>query len=271
MTIAPPSPSSGIISTSKAHADPSAYDGRARHVSTHAWVGLGDQWGAIAAGAIAGLAIAVLMATLGVALGLTASAVAVPDANMSGVSMNDAQNVAVGFGIGAGVWILITAAAVGLAGGAVLAKMAQWDRPYSPWLLSIVTWGLGIGFATLLASSGAAGLTTALGAGSVGATAAAADNAMRPFQLPNAGDSAAVPERGANGQPITDGPERAVRTWTPEQRAAAIKAAEVATAAAATAAWFALVAQLIALGATVLTASSEKFRSAQTKLVLPQV
>lgn len=269
MTTAPPSSGSGAISSSTIHNDPSRYDDRARSVSTLAWSGYGTQWSAIAAGAIAGFAIAVLMATLGTALGLTASAAAIPEANASGVSAYDAQNIAATFGIGVGIWMLLTAVAVGITGGAVLAKTAQWERPYSPCVLGLVTWGLGISLATLLAVSGTGALTTVLGAGSAGAAIANADNAGNAFGTTADGERTAPSNGGTTTQPNTESSARTVQL-TPEQRAAAVKASEAAATAASTAAWFTLFALLIGLGSTVWAAGFDQFRPDRSKVVPQQ-
>lgn len=73
---------------------------------------VGGQWGAMAAGAVAGVATGVLMATLGAALGLTATAISAEAARDNAISMEGVGQAAVGFSIGAGIWLVIWACEV---------------------------------------------------------------------------------------------------------------------------------------------------------------
>jgi len=237
---------------------------RSSHVSAKAWDQVGGQWGAVAGGAFAGLAVGVVMATLGAALGLSASAATADHASAYTVTADGVQGAAVGFGIGAGIWLLLSAAVIGIAGGGVLAKMSLADRAYAPGVHGFVTWALGLTIAVLLAVSGASGLGAGVGAVAAGA-AAHAPNAIRSFD----GTSASLDARGNDargndtrssaGRPADASLSRNGTILTPEERAAAIDAAETAATAAAMAAWFALVAQLVGLGATLWAASRRKF------------
>lgn len=230
---------------------------RGRPVSTKPWMGLSGQWGAIAGGAFTGLAVGIAMATLGTALGLTASAVAADQARVSSFSEDGAQAAALGFSIGTGVWLLLTAAVVGLVGGGVLAKLAHPDRPYAPRVLGLVTWAFGMSVAVLLATSGVSGVATGLGVGGAGATGAVANSPGVQGWL-NENSSTAFDPRDGEARASEASMSRGSAALTPAQRAAAIELAEEAAKAASTAAWFALVAQLVGLGATLLAAGRRK-------------
>lgn len=245
---------------------------RGRPISTKPWLGLSGQWGAIAGGAFTGLAVGVAMATLGAALGLTASAVAADQASESFVGADGAQAAALGFSIGAGVWLLLTAAVVGLSGGGVLAKLAHPDRPYSPRVLGLVTWAFGMSVAVLLATSGASSVATGMGVGVAGATGAVANSPGLQRSLEGnsrtAFDSrereADAREAGSRDGEVRAGEASMARgpaAISAEERAAAIEVAENVATAASTAAWFALVAQLIGLGATLMAAGRRKFQA----------
>ncbi len=193
------------------------------------------QWGAIAAGAIAGFAVVVLMATLGAALGITMGAVGVNTTDT--VSSDTAEKASAAFGIGAAIWILLTALATGLVGGWVLNSCARRDRPYSSFIFGGVTWGLGVCLALLVASPGTGGLFSGLAAG--GGTAAATAASQSPGMSRMRSDQA----QPRSSQPLSD-----------EEKVMAKDAADKASAAAAATAWVALGAQLISIAATMFAA-----------------
>ena len=235
----------GAYSTSSSPA-PVRRDGHETFLPDRASSGVSAQWGAIVAGAFTGLAAAIIMATLGAAIGLTAGAVAADSVNPAGVTTGDVSNAAVGFGIGAGVWLLLSAIVVGLTGGGVLAKMARVDRVYPGPVLGIVTWACGLSMAVLLAAFGVNGVAAGLGAGASGAVA----------NSPVMGVSADA--RGAAVRPADASLGRSPATLTDSEREQARAAAEAAAKAASLALWFALAAQLLGLGATVFAASRRK-------------
>ena len=201
----------------------------------------GWTWAGIAGGAVAGLAVGILMATLGAAIGLTAGA----NVDARTLGAEDAKDAAVGFGIGAGVWLIVTAAIVGLVGGGVLSRLLGRERPLHWASLGLVTWATGMFLAALLVAPGAGGAAGGLGA----SVAAFAGSGARTVD----GDPAAPrndPRPAA--APMTE-TERVRSTELERTRAA--EHAEQAAKAAATAGWFALIAQLVGLGATLLMVS----------------
>jgi len=194
------------------------------------------QWGAILAGAFAGFAVMLIMATLGAALGITAGAVGV--ASSQTVSTETAEKAAGAFTIGTAIWILLTALATGLVGGWVLNSTARRDRPYSSFIFGGVTWACGVTLMLAVAAPGFGGLISGMG-GSAGAAAATAAN--RPDMFTQ--------------RSMTPGEEsRQARPMTDEDKAAARDAAEKAAATAAAAAWIGLGAQLISIAATMFAA-----------------
>jgi hypothetical protein len=194
------------------------------------------QWGAILAGAFAGFAVVLIMATLGAALGITAGAVTV--AATETVSTDTAEKAAGAFSIGTAVWILLTALATGLIGGWVLNSTARRDRPYSSFIFGGVTWAVGVSLMLAIAGPGFGGLVSGLGSGA-GTAASAAVN--RPDMV--------------TPRTMTPGDEtKQARPMTDEEKAAARDAAEKAAATAAAAAWIALGAQLISIAATMFAA-----------------
>ena len=193
------------------------------------------QWGAILAGAFAGFAVMLIMATLGAALGVTAGAVGV--ASTSTVSGDTAEKAAGAFSIGAAIWILLTSLATGLVGGWVLNSTARRDRPYSSFIFGGVTWACGVCLALAVAAPGFGGMISGLGSGA-GTAAGAAVNRPDMFQ-----------------RNVTPGDEsKQARPMTDEDKAAAHDAAEKAAAGAAAVAWIALGAQLISIAATMFAA-----------------
>src|SRR5436189_4408931 len=83
------------------------------------------QWGAVLAGTFAGLAATIIMGTLGAALGMTAGAASMT--HTDSVNSDMAEKAAVGFGLGAGIWMLLTALVTGILGGSALNATARRD------------------------------------------------------------------------------------------------------------------------------------------------
>lgn len=257
-------------------------DDSSRFPTHHRWNGVGaGQWGAVVAGAVTGIAAGVLMATLGAALGLTATAAAADSVSTQSTTAEGVGQAVVGFSIGAGIWLLVSAAVVGLVGGTVLAKTSTSARAYSPGAHGVLTWSLGVALAAMFAVSGSGTLTTALGVGAAGAAGAAA-NSPGVFRSADVGASGVSTIPGSNevradgtrptasrtdrdAAPSDAGFGRRAPAMTPAERDAAVYAAEVAATAAATAAWFALISLVVGLGATVGAASRRKFQ-AETEL-----
>lgn len=186
------------------------------------------QWGAIFAGALAGFATFLIMTTLGAAIGVSAGA------GFAGtpVEGEEAERAALGFGLGAVLWIFLTAVATGLVGGLVLSRTARTDRPYMPWLFGGLTWAAGVMIALVLAVPGAGGMIGGLSG------AAAQPDALEPFR-----DGMRDGDRGL--PPLTD-----------EEKAKAAIAA----------AWVLLGSQLVSLAATMLAAQWHKSRRAHTEI-----
>lgn len=196
------------------------------------------QWSAIVAAALAGFATAVVMTTLGGAIGMTAGAAAADEP----VS---ADRAAAAVGIGAAIWILLTAVTTGVVAGAVLSRTSRSDLPYHPTLFGTLAWAGGIAL-MLTASSPALGSLVGAGGGAAGAAAAVAANEPRGVALADRDFRAERAPADANfrREPLTDA-----------EAARARQRAEDAAKAAALAAWLAVIGQLVALGATVLVAS----------------
>jgi hypothetical protein len=211
------------------------------------------QWGAILAGAFAGFAVTLIMATIGGAIGITAGAAGI--ANADTTSRETAGEAAVGFGIGAGVWLLLTALAAGLVGGWVLNATGRRDRAYSSVLFGGIAWSVGVCLMLAFAVPGVGGGLSGLGAGGGTATAAAEKRSGLPAEGRRVG--AAAEGQGRTAQPKVD------RTMTDEEKAAALDAADKAAKAAATAAWLALGAQLIGLAATMIAAGRNRHTGAR--------
>lgn len=212
----------------------------------------------MAAGAITGFAASVVMMTLGAALGLTATAAAVPSATDYAADSNDMGQAAVGFGIGAGVWLLLSAAVVGIVGGSVLARMSNAGRAYSPGAHGFLTWALGVAIAVVLAASSSGAVAGVLGVGAGGAAAGVSRVSMADGRESDVAATPASLERRANASRPAASADDPVTTA--DEREAMRRAAEVAAASAATAAWFALIAMLIGLGATIGAAKQRKFQ-----------
>ncbi len=217
-------------------------------------------WGAILGGSLAGVGALALMATLGAAIGISAGAATADEVSTA----ETAANAAIGFGLGAAVWTILTAAVVGLVGGKVLKTLGRPGTLWRPGLFGTLTWAGGLMLAGLLTASGAAGL---LGGASGLAGAAAAQS--QPFAsrtldptLPGLRGSERVADRLVDGATPRDATatrdnrdtREAGVVLTPEERVRARAAAERAATAAATAAWVALISMLVGLGATILGA-----------------
>lgn len=244
---------------------------------TRTTVGGDGQWSAIVAGAIAGIAAGVLMTALGAALGLTATAAVADAATNRSMSADGMGQAAAGFGIGAGFWLLLTAAVVGLVGGTVLVKMSNLARAYSPGAHGFLTWSLGIAVAAMFAISGSGAISAALGVGAAGAAGAAA-NSPGSFRTSSAATAERTTPTGSNDS-RSDGtlgtspsPDRdtaatdaalgrSTPAMSPAERGAAIQAAEAAATAAASAAWFALISLLVGLSATIGAATRRKYQA----------
>jgi hypothetical protein len=218
------------------------------------------QWGAIIAGAFAGFAVTVLMATLGAALGITAGAVGVNTADT--VSGDTAEKASTAFGIGAAIWILLTALAVGLVGGWVLNSCARRDRPYSSFIFGGITWAVGVCVALLVAAPGVGGIFSGLGSGGGAAAAAASANSpgmMRMVPPTRQADTGPAQQQGRTDQAHP----RANQPLSDEEKAMAKDAADKASAAAAAAAWVTLGAQLISIAATMFAAGWRRHTGAR--------
>lgn len=198
------------------------------------------QWGAILAGAFAGLAVTIIMATIGAAIGMTAGAAGMASAGTA--NSETAHDAAVGFGIGAGAWLLLTALATGLVGGWVLNATARRDRAYSSVLFGGIAWSVGTCLLLAIASPGLGGVLSGLGAG--------------------AGNAATAAE-SRSGVSRADSQSKSDRAMTDQEKAAALDAAHKAAKATATAAWFGLGAQLLGLIATMLAAGRNRHTGAR--------
>ncbi len=196
------------------------------------------QWGAIIAGGVAGFGAVIIMATLGAALGLTSGVVGA--ASSESVTPESASKAATAFGIGTGIWALLTAAVSGLVGGYVLNSTSRRDRPYSPVVFGGITWTVGLCTLFMVASPALGGAVSGLGAGAGGAAAGLGGNP----EFQRRWDQA----RSDLNQ------NRQVLPGTEEEKAAAADAARKAASAASIATWVALAAQVLGLGATIFAA-----------------
>jgi hypothetical protein len=205
------------------------------------------QWGPVVAGALAGFAAWLIMTTLGAAIGMTAGAsMEIP------ATETEAEEAALGFGVGAIIWTLLTAIVTGLVAGAVISRTARADRSYMPALFGGLSWTMGVIVVLCLTAIGAAGAM-----GGVGAGAAAGVTGARPglFGMDRDG-RAGVEGRPAYREPGVSAPREreGARPLSPEERTQAREAAEKAATAASTAAWVLLGSQLVSLAATMLAA-----------------
>jgi len=191
------------------------------------------QWGAILAGALAGFGVVILMTTLGAALGITAGTIgAHTTENPTG---DTAEKSALAFGIGSGIWMLLTALASGLVGGYVLNSTSRRDRPYSPFVFGGIAWAVGVCTLLMVAAPAFGGALSGIGGGAGAAVAGIAGNSEVQRRVDQAQREKAPP-------------------MTEEQKAVAADAASKASKAATAAAWMTLLGQLIGLGATIFAA-----------------
>jgi hypothetical protein len=199
------------------------------------------QWGAIFASSVVGFATAVVMGTLGAAIGITTGAAMADQVIFYG----DGAGAAQGIGLGVIVWAILTAIVVGAVAGSVLSRLARRDCAYSPALFGAVSWAGGIALALLVASSSASGLL----AGLSGTGAVAAGEAVRDGRGLDARFDSRFDDSRGEGVALT-----------PEERSELQAATEAAAASAAVAAWVALAGQVIGLVATMIAAGTNKTR-----------
>jgi len=202
------------------------------------------QWGAILAGGLAGFGVVILMTTLGAALGITAGTIGAH--NTDNPTGDTAEKVALAFGIGSGVWMLLTALASGLIGGYVLNTTSRRDRPYSPFVFGGIAWTIGVCTMLMVASPAFGGALSGIGSGAGGAVAGIAGNPEVQRRVDQA--------QAQKAPPVTE-----------EEKATAADAARKAAKTATAAAWMALLGQLIGLGATIFAAGWH--RDAKVKVV----
>jgi len=202
------------------------------------------QWGAILAGGLAGFGVVILMTTLGAALGITAGTIGAHSTEAP--TSDTAEKAALAFGIGSGIWMLLTALTSGLVGGYVLNTTSRRDRPYSPFVFGGIAWTIGVCTILMVAAPVFGGAMSGLGSG---AGAAAAGIRANP-EVQRRVDQA----QAQKTPPMTE-----------EEKAAAADAASKAAKAATAAAWVTLLGQLIGLGATIFAAGWH--RDAKVKVV----
>ncbi len=200
------------------------------------------QWGAILAGSAAGFGVVILMGLLGAALGITAGTAAGLAAD-NATSADTVGKAAVGFGIGAAIWMILTAVATGLVGGWVLNSTSRRDRAYSSFIFGGLTWAVGTCVFMMVAAPGVGGAMSGLGSGAGGAATAVA-------QHPDVQQRSVMPRNDAerNRQtPLTD-----------DEKAAAADAAKKAASAVTVATWTTLFSMLIALAGTIFAAGHHR-------------
>lgn len=203
------------------------------------------QWGAILAGSLAGFAVTIIMMTLGLAIGATTGAAKADEA----VDPGEAATVA---GVGLAVWSLLTAIAAGFVGGAVLNRMARYDRPYMPIAFGTLTWTGGVVLGLLVAGAGAPGMMAAAGGAAGGAAP----------QLQGPGQDRSIPRAE---RPATDERAVGVQETNPQDEVRKREAVQKAATGTAAAAWVLLGAQLAGLAATMLAARWRKAREIPVK------
>lgn len=145
----------------------------------------GIQWRAVFAAAIVGFAVTLILTTLGAAIGLTA-----------GDAANGGDGKA--FGIGAGIWWLITVAAAGIVSGRVLAVSALRDLEYRPAIYGTLAWATGVIILLFLLANGIGNVVGGLGAG-MGAVASShqVNSSMSPADSVRAVETASDVGKGA--------------------------------------------------------------------------
>lgn len=206
------------------------------------------QWGAILAGAAAGFGALIIMTTLGAALGITAGTVA--GHNTENPTSDTAEDAAMAFSIGSGIWMLLTAAVIGLVGGYVLNSTSRRDRAYSPVVFGGITWSIGVCTLLMLAAPAFGGMFSGLGSGIGGAVAGLGGNPDLTRRL----EGRLEQSQNQPGQQMTE-----------EQKAAAAEAAKTAATGATIFMWVTLLGQLVGLGATVFAAGWN--RNSKVKVV----
>lgn len=211
------------------------------------------QWGAILAGALAGFGVVLLMTLLGAALGITASTVA--GHNTENPTGDDAAKTAVAFGIGSGIWMILTAVATGIVAGGVLNSTSRRDRAYSPVIFGGLSWAVGVCAMLLVASPSLGGALSGLGAGAGGAASAASNIVTQRPDVTRmvTGDRSAENQSGQS-RTGSEADRNRQKPMSEEEKAAAADAAKKAAKAATVATWTMLVSQLIALAATIVAA-----------------
>src|SRR5687767_287593 len=190
------------------------------------------QWGAILAGSLAGFAATIIMTTLGAAIGATTGAAQAEE--LAG-GYTDPEKAATVAGVGMAVWTLLTAVVVGFVGGAVLNRMARYDRPYMPTAFGALTWAGGIVIALLVGASQGTGMMAGAATGAAAGAGYERQTAPGDRSIPRAEGRERDP-REASAPAMEEG-----------RRQEAVKKAATGTAAAA---WVLLGAQLVSLAAT---------------------
>jgi len=213
------------------------------------------QWGAIAAGSLAGFGATIIMATLGLAIGATTGAVA---AEESGGAAPNLGEVSTGVGVAVAVWMLLSALVVGFVGGAVLNRMARYDRPYMPTAFGVLTWAGGIVIALLVGVSQGTGMMA--GAATGAAAGAGYERKASPDRSMPRAEGRERDPREASGQEPAPSPMEEGRRQEVARKAAT---------GAAAAAWVLLGAQFVSLAATVLAARWRKAREIPVKAGAP--
>jgi hypothetical protein len=186
------------------------------------------RWGAVLAGLFASLTTLVVLGVLGLALGLTSY---------------DAGDPLSSFGLGAGIWSIVSTILAFLLGGWLAARTAATRGRGNGVLNGAMVWVVAIPLVLYLLSAGlgsllnTAGDVAATGAAAVApAAAAAVDNAAAPAAQATAQDLGAAAQAAvvAAGEQVTPG------------------SIEDATETASSAAWGMLIALLLGFGAAAL-------------------
>lgn len=229
------------------------------------WTGFRLSWGGILAGLLVATAVQIILSLLGIAIGLGAIQFG------PGAEFGE-------FGIGAGIWAiasaLISLFVGGLTAGHLAGKLTKFDGMLHGtlvWGLSLVLtlWMIGAGVGTVLGGIfGVAGQTISAavsGATDVGAAVVTMRDGMPMMgQAPETRDelAAAIAERTQLNQQQAEGAAEAIidarrefRLGAEEVRREAPRAATQAAGAISTAAWWALLAAVLSLGAAALGAA----------------
>lgn len=149
--------------------------------------GFGVQWRAVLAAAVAGLAVTLILTTLGAAIGLSAGA---------GTESPDAQAM----GTGVFIWWLLTVAVTGVIAGRILATTARTDLYYNAIIYGTLAWVVGVTIFLFLLANGLGALAGGLGAGMGAAqqtTGGISGSGVQADQM--ARDAASVGQRAAWG------------------------------------------------------------------------